>query len=82
MLLTILRTAKVKTFVPYLVGSDWRTEKERLRPRLRNDCCIYALQSKRRKIGTKKNYTSVIVTLDLLRTPKVKTFVPYLAGSD
>ena len=82
LLLDLLRTPKVKTFVPYLVGCDWRTEKERLRPRLRNDRCIYALQSKRRKIGTKKNYTSVTMTLDLLRTPKVKTFVPYLVGSD
>ena len=74
LLLTILRTPKVKLFIPYLVGSDWRTEKERLRPRLRNDRCIYALQSKRRKIGTKKNYTSVTMTLDLLRTPKKKNF--------
>ena len=42
------------------------------------DLCIYVVQSKRRKIGTKKNYTSVIVTLDLMRTPKEKTFCTIL----
>ena len=30
LLLTLLRTPKVKTFIPYLVGSDQRTEKEML----------------------------------------------------
>ena len=67
-----MRTPKVKTFVPYLVDCVWRTGKERLRPRLRNDRCIYAVQSKRRKIGTKKNYTSCHSDIGPNADPKVE----------